>query len=114
MTLSTLYCVCLLALLLALATTPVSGADVKKKRGPVPPGGACANEGDFSTGNHCVHMRGAELDRFQKKTQQDFGVHGADSAWCICLHLYKELGGAAAYPHADTSACSEDAMAATQ
>ena len=62
MTLSTLYCVCLLALLLALATTPVSGADVKKKRGPVPPGGACVNEGDFSTGNHCVHMRGAELD----------------------------------------------------
>ena len=61
------------------------GADVR--RGPVPPGGACVNEGDFSTGNHCVMMRGAELDAFQDATKQDFGVRaltgGASAFICI-------------------------------
>ena len=74
----------------------------------VPEGGQCVNEGDFSTGNHCVLLHGELLDDFQAATGQDFGVSGADSAWCICLHLYKSWGKGGG----DTSQCSAGALAA--
>ena len=80
-------------------------------RGPVPSGGACVNEGDFKTGNHCVLMRGSELDDFQKKTSQDFGQ---PKEWCVCLHLFDQLGGKSTYPGGDTSACSKAALSAAQ
>ena len=95
----------------ALALAAISLTEAAFVRGPVPEGGACVNEGDFKTGNHCVLMKGSELDDFQKKTSQDFGK---PSQWCVCLHLFDQLGGKSTYPGGDTSACSEAALVASQ
>ena len=98
------------ASIVALLVGISSAADIRI-RGAVPSSGVCQNEGDFQTGNHCVQMKGEELNQFQSVTNQNFGN---PKEWCVCLHLFKQRGGSTNYPNADTSQCSEKAMTAAQ
>jgi len=103
-----------LSMLFMALATPVAAIDVRQKNA-VPSGGKCVNEGDFKLGNHCVKLGGSALDSFQKKTQQDFSEGGKKpEAWCICLHLFEEQGGASTFPDADFSQCSQGALSASQ
>jgi SAM-dependent methyltransferase len=64
----------------------------------------CENEGDFATGNHCMKMSGAALAKFQEDTSQDFDT---SSNWCVCLHLWEEVGKPAGQSFCGEAACAE-------